>query len=153
MRPVKLSDGRGLYLLITGNGSKLWRWKYRLDGKEKVMALGAYPEVSIAQARDAMSAARKRLAEGDDPMALRRAEKLARKSSPENPLDAAPRSWRKHKEVVHRPRHLEASIGRLDADVSPAMVSPSTSSGSWPATPMWRTPSCPTRRTAPPTSW
>ena len=46
--PVKLSDGKGLYLLVTEKGAKLWRWKYRVDGKEKVMALGAYPDVSLA---------------------------------------------------------------------------------------------------------
>lgn len=42
-KPVKLSDGKGLYLLVTDKGSKLWRWKYRVDGKEKVMALGLTP--------------------------------------------------------------------------------------------------------------
>jgi hypothetical protein len=51
-KPVKLSDGRGLYLLVSPAGSKLWRWKYRVLGKEKVMALGAYPDVSLAQARE-----------------------------------------------------------------------------------------------------
>jgi hypothetical protein len=51
-KPVKLSDGRGLYLLVSPAGSKLWRWKYRFLGKEKVMALGAYPDVSLAQARE-----------------------------------------------------------------------------------------------------
>ena len=48
---AKLSDGTGMYLLVTESGSKLWRWKYRADGKEKVMALGSYPDVSLAQAR------------------------------------------------------------------------------------------------------
>ena len=52
-KPVKLSDGKGLYLLVNPVGSKLWRWKYRFLGKEKVMSLGAYPDVSLAQARDA----------------------------------------------------------------------------------------------------
>ena len=45
-RPIKLSDGKGMYLLVNPTGSKLWRWKYRVLGKEKVMALGAYPDVS-----------------------------------------------------------------------------------------------------------
>ena len=51
-KPVKLSDGKGLYLLVSPAGSKLWRWKYRVLGKEKVMALGIYPDVSLAQARE-----------------------------------------------------------------------------------------------------
>ena len=53
--PVKLSDGKGLYLLVNPTGSKLWRWKYRVLGKEKVMSLGAYPDVSLLQAREAVS--------------------------------------------------------------------------------------------------
>ena len=48
-KPVKLSDGKGLYLLLTPTGSKLWRWKYRVDGKEKLMTLGAYPDMPLAQ--------------------------------------------------------------------------------------------------------
>ena len=50
-KPLKLSDGKGLYLLLTPTGSKLWRWKFRVDGKEKLMTLGSYPELGLAQAR------------------------------------------------------------------------------------------------------
>ena len=66
-KPMKLSDGKGMYLLVNPNGSKLWRWKYRVLGKEKVMALGAYPETSIAQARNGLLEARKLLAAGAGP--------------------------------------------------------------------------------------
>lgn len=75
-KPIKLSDGRGMYLLVNPVGSKLWRWKYRVLGKEKVLSLGAYPDVSLAQARDGVDKARKTLAAGDDPMAKRKADKL-----------------------------------------------------------------------------
>ena len=50
---AKLSDRKCMYLLVTESGSKLWRWKYRANGKEKVMSLGSYPNVSLAQVRDA----------------------------------------------------------------------------------------------------
>ena len=83
-KPAKLSDGKGMYLLVTPAGSKLWRWKYRFSGKEKVMPLGAYPDVSLAQARDAMAAGRKLLASGSDPMAKRASDKLAKRASAEN---------------------------------------------------------------------
>lgn len=52
-KPVKVSDERGLYLLVNPSGSKLWRWKFRFDGKEKVLPLGQYPDISLAQAREA----------------------------------------------------------------------------------------------------
>lgn len=58
-KPVKLSDGKGLYLLVTPAGPKLRRWKYRVLGKEKILALGAYPTVSLAQARERQDKARK----------------------------------------------------------------------------------------------
>lgn len=90
--PIKMADGRGLYLLITPAGSKLWRWKYRFLGKEKLMAAGAYPDVSLAQARDKVDEARKQLAAGSDPMAARKFEKIARRLAVEDTFRMAPRS-------------------------------------------------------------
>src|SRR3974390_443881 len=75
-RPYKLSDGGGLHLLITPAGGKLWRWKYRFAGTEKLMALGRYPEIALADARERRDEARKLLAKGTDPMAERKAEKI-----------------------------------------------------------------------------
>ena len=91
--PAKLSDGKGMYLLVNPNGSKLWRWKYRADGKEKVMALGSYTDVSLAQAREAMGAARKVLAAGSDPMAERKADKLAKQTAAENSFQTVALLW------------------------------------------------------------
>src|ERR1700722_89299 len=73
-RPYKVYDRDGLFLLINSSGSKLWRWRYRFGGKEKLMALGEYPVVNLAQARERQLAARKKLAGGVDPMAERKAE-------------------------------------------------------------------------------
>lgn len=73
----KVSDGGGLYLQLNPNGSKLWRLKYRFGGKEKLLALGAYPSVSLAAARDGMIDAKRRLAAGADPGAERKAAKVA----------------------------------------------------------------------------
>ena len=61
-RDYKLSDFDGLYLLVCSNGSKLWRFAYRFDGKQKQIALGAYPQVTLAEARDHREASRKLLA-------------------------------------------------------------------------------------------
>ncbi len=76
-RPYKLSDGRGLYLFVARNGSRYWRFDYRFDGKRQTFSIGVYPEVSLAEARDALVAARKQLRNGLDPMEERRIAKLA----------------------------------------------------------------------------
>lgn len=76
-KPQKLADGAGLYLLLNPTGSKLWRMKYRVQGREKLLALGAYPEVSLAAAREACASARKKLALGIDPGAERKEAKQA----------------------------------------------------------------------------
>jgi hypothetical protein len=74
-KPYHLTDGHGFFLVIQPNGSKLWRWKYRFEGKFRLMALGSYPEVSLANARAAHAEARAKLLKGIDPMKERRAEK------------------------------------------------------------------------------
>ena len=68
----KLADGKGLYLLVTATGSKLWRLKYRIDGKEKKLALGAYPEVGLKEARAKRDDARKATEAGSDPAVAKR---------------------------------------------------------------------------------
>ena len=77
-RDYKITDFDGLYLLVRKNGSKLWRFAYRFDRKQKQIALGAYPAVTLAEARDRRDAARKLLANGKDPSFARRLEKIAR---------------------------------------------------------------------------
>lgn len=74
-KPYKLSDGGGLCLLINPNGSKLWRFRYRFGGKQKMIGLGAFPEVSLATARDKREDARKTLASGMDPSQKRKADR------------------------------------------------------------------------------
>lgn len=75
-KPQKLFDGDGLFMLITPAGGKLWRFKYRVGGTEKLLALGAYPEVSLADARTRREEARKILAQGIDPSEVKRAAKI-----------------------------------------------------------------------------
>jgi Arm domain-containing DNA-binding protein len=77
-RPFKVYDRDGLFLLVNPNGSKLWQWPYRIDGKEKLMALGEYPLGSLVQAREGHLVVRTKLAAGIDPMAERKAEAEAK---------------------------------------------------------------------------
>jgi len=98
-KPAKLSDGGELFLLVNPNGSKYWRMKYRYDGKEKLLALGVYPDVSLKQARQKRDAARQKLSEGLDPGEARKAEERARKLAVENGFEAVAREW--YAKLVH----------------------------------------------------
>jgi integrase len=89
IRPYKLFDGEGLYLLINPNDSRWWRFKYRLAGKEKLLSFGVYPDVSLKLARQMRSRARERLAQGIDPSLLRQSEKTAQA----NTFEAVAREW------------------------------------------------------------
>ncbi|MBP6030279.1 MAG: tyrosine-type recombinase/integrase [Sphingobium sp.] len=66
-KPIKMADGEGLFLYVTPAGGKLWRLKYRVDGREKLLAIGAYPEISLGDARKLRAKARAQIAEGKDP--------------------------------------------------------------------------------------
>lgn len=76
-KPIKLFDGDGLFLHLMPTGSKIWRQAYRVDGKQKMITSGKYPEVSLAQARDRSFEARKQIAAEIDPVTERRAVKKA----------------------------------------------------------------------------
>lgn len=84
----KLADGRGLYLLITPVGSKLWRLKFRTDGKERKLSLGRYPEMSLKDARLACEAARSIKQAGADPARAKREERAANRLSAGNTFGA-----------------------------------------------------------------
>jgi len=74
-KPYKIADGGGLFLLVNPSGSKLWRMKYRVDGKEKLLSFGPYPDLSLQNARRARESAREQIALGNDPGQIRREEK------------------------------------------------------------------------------
>ncbi len=119
IKPVKLSDGKGMYLLVNPAGSKLWRWKYRVLGKEKVMSLGAYPDVSLAQARDGVDKARKILATGSDPMVIRKADKVASRTSAENSFESVARKWWEKWKPARSEQHAGQVMRRFEANVFP----------------------------------
>lgn len=119
----RISDcgSAGLYLEVMANGSKLWRWKYRFGGKEKRLALGAYPEVSLKDARGMRSAASLRLAAGVDPLQERKDTKLADRIRTGTTFEAVARAWHENWKVARSPRHADYVIRRLEADVFPAI--------------------------------
>jgi len=126
-KPFKVYDRDGLFLLVNPGGSKLWRWRYRFDGKEKLMALGEYPLVNLGQIRELHLAARKTLATGIDPMAKRKAEvdakqreTEARQREAENSFENVARKWWEWWSIGKSPRHADTVRRRLEADVFPA---------------------------------
>lgn len=92
-KPYKLADGGGLFLLVNPSGSKWWRLKYRIDGREKLLSLGVYPEVSLLDARERRDAARKLLAAGADPSLERKADRLQRETAAANTFRAIAAEW------------------------------------------------------------
>lgn len=115
-KPRKLADGRGLYLLIRPNGSKLWRLKYRLAGKEQLLSLGAYPDVGLKAAREQRDAIRAQLAVGIDPSAARKASAAAHGT---NSLEAIAREWFERNAKTWVPSHADRIIRRFERDVFP----------------------------------
>ena len=117
-KPVTLFDGGGLFLLVTTSGGKLWRFKYRYDGKQKLLALGAYPEVSLADARQKREDARKLLTNNVDPGAVRKAQKQATIQESET-FEIIAREW--FQKFLHRWKETHSSrlIRSLERDVFP----------------------------------
>ena len=92
-KPYKLSDGRSLYIEIMPNGSKYWRLRYRFGDKQKRIALGVYPEITIKKARELASEARSNLRNGDDPADLKRQQKILKHIKTENTFEAVAKEW------------------------------------------------------------
>ena len=106
-KPYKLFDERGLFLLVTAAGGRLWRFRYRLGGAEKLLTLGAYPDVSLKRAREKRDDARKLVAEGIDPSAKRQAER----SAAANTFVAVADEW-----LMTKKRSLSAGTWQRDHD-------------------------------------
>lgn len=114
----KHTDGQGMHLLVKAAG-KYWRLNYRFLGKQKTLALGVYPEVSLAQARQRRDQARKLLAEGLDPSEAKRAEKISRKLAADNTFEVVARAWLE-KSKLNRAESTDAKVKAwLTKDVFP----------------------------------
>ncbi len=116
-----VADGGGLYLWVTPSGGKLFRWAYRFEGKRKLMALGKYPDVSLAEAREKHSEARKMLAKGIDPMAARKAEKTTDRTAVENSFQSIASLWLEHWQDGKSQRHVASVKRRMELDILPCL--------------------------------
>jgi integrase len=115
----RMTDGRALYLTVTPPGGKLWRWKYRHGGAEKLMSFGQYPDVPLVDARERHAAARKLLAAGVDPMAKRKAEKAASASADTRSFQTVALLWWGDWQADKSARHVSTVKVRLEGDVFP----------------------------------
>jgi hypothetical protein len=94
-KAYKLADEKGLYLLVSPNSSKYWRLKYRFLRKEKVLALGTYPDISLANAREKRDDARKVLKNGTDPSIVKQVAKHSYDLATKDSFEAIARKWSK----------------------------------------------------------
>lgn len=120
-KPQKLADGDGMFLLIHPNGGKYWRLKYRFAGKEKVLALGVYPEVSLADARERRADARKVLAAGNDPSEVKKEAKRLIILNNENTFEVIAREWHESRKRAWTPKHAAQVLTRMEANLFPKL--------------------------------
>lgn len=118
-KPLRLFDEKGMYLELSPSGGKLWRWKYRYLGKEKRLALGTYPDVSLAEARDRCHEARSLLANGADPGEARKVQKAAKILHVANSFEAVACEWFAKHMTDKAQTHANKVIGRLKKDIFP----------------------------------
>lgn len=118
-KAYKLADGAGLYLEVVPSGSRYWRMKYRFNGKEKRMAFGVYPAVSLAQARALRDEAKKKLAEGIDPSFAKKEEKLVRDVQLNNTFQAVALEWHGTKVARWSEGYASDIIEAFNKDIFP----------------------------------
>jgi hypothetical protein len=120
-KAYRLSDANSLFLWITPAGGKLWRWAYEFEGREKLMSIGKYPLVTLAEARVRRDEARKLLANGIDPMAKRKQEKTSERSRAQGSFKNMASLWLEHWAEGKSPRHVEYTRRRIEMDILPAL--------------------------------
>lgn len=118
-KPYKLSDGGGLYLLVNPNGSRYWRMKYRYAGKEKLLSIGVYPDVTLAEARDKRTEAKRVLAAGDDPSEVKQAAREAKNLAINNSFELLALEWHEHKKPNWSSGYAEDILEYLRKDIFP----------------------------------
>lgn len=122
-QPYKLSDGKGLYLLITPTGGKLWRFDYRFNDKRKTLTFKTYPEISLSKARQCREDARQLLANGIDPSDYKKEQKTITELSALNTFEAVTRKWHETHKGKWSEGHAKHILSRLENDIFPVVGS------------------------------
>jgi len=120
-KPYKIADGEGLFLLITPSGGKYWRLKYFFAGKEKLLALGVYPDITLADARDRRAQARKALAAGNDPGEAKKEMKRVAILKSANGFETVAREWFEKRKHEWAPNSADLMLARLEKHILPKL--------------------------------
>lgn len=115
----KLADGGGLYLLVTSSGGKLWRLKYRFGGRERLLAIGSYPQISLSDARKRREDARRQLANDIDPGEAKKARKAAGEQLGENSFEVIAREWHGKFLTNKSDSYRDKMLANFERDVFP----------------------------------
>ena len=120
-KPYKLSDAGGLYLLVNPTGSKLWRLKYRFAAKEKLLSIGAYPIITLAEAREISLEAKKQLVNNIDPSQSKKKEKLKHLVNSQNSFESIANEWHHNNKAKWQPTHASNILKRLVTNIFPVI--------------------------------
>ncbi len=118
-KPIRLTDGQGLYLQVTPQGSKLWRMRYEIAGKEKLLSFGAYPGVGLSDARALRDDAKATLKAGRDPAVERKIRRVTAATAPDRTFEGIARAWHRQQAPHWTERHADDVLGSLQRDVFP----------------------------------
>ena len=118
----KMTDGKGLFLLLHPNGSKYWRMKYQFSGKEKTLAFGVWPEVSLTEAREMRNEAKLLLKDGKDPSGVKKSQKLNQKIQNSNTFGSITQEWLLMKKKEWKEAHSHDVQRALEIHVLPDLA-------------------------------
>src|SRR5574340_528092 len=118
-KPKSLADERGLSILIQPNGGKWWRFRYRFNGKAKMLSFGIYPDIGLKEARERREEARKLLVQGVEPGENRKAQKAAKNERAANSFEVVAREWFEKNRATWAVGHADKVIRRLEVDIFP----------------------------------
>lgn len=121
IRPYKMTDGGGMYLLVQPTGTKYWRMKFRIAGKEKLLAFGVYPEITLSQARERRGDARKLLLCGEDPSAVKKTKKQAILQANNNSFTMLATEFHKIRSPMWTTGHTKQWMGNLEKYALPVI--------------------------------
>ncbi|MBA5239055.1 tyrosine-type recombinase/integrase [Pectobacterium aroidearum] len=118
-KAYKLTDGEGMHLMVHPNGSKYWRLQYRFDGKQKTLALGVYPEITLSEARQRRDEAKRQIATGTDPCEQKKVDKQLRQTLVDNTFKAIALEWHEYKRPNWSKGYAEDLMEAFENDIFP----------------------------------